>query len=70
MNGYELGTALTARPEFAKVLMAAVTAYADPDSIEKSKEVGFAKHFTKPVDLAALHRLLDGRREELTRERH
>jgi len=70
LNGYELATELTARPEFAEVLIAAVTAYADPDSIEKSKEVGFAKHFTKPVDLVALHHLLDGRREKLRRERH
>ena len=67
LDGYELAKRLTARPDLRDTLIAAVSGYNDPKSREKSKEVGFVKHFTKPADLAALHRLLDDRRDQLLR---
>jgi CheY-like chemotaxis protein len=66
LNGFEVATQLKGRGEFARTLMAAVTAYGDPDSIERSRQAGFAKHFSKPVDLVALHRFLDDEREFLS----
>ena len=67
LNGFEFARLLNALPDFRNTLLAAVTAYNDPASLEESKEVGFVKHFSKPVDLAALHRLLDDRRDLLLR---
>jgi CheY-like chemotaxis protein len=67
MDGFELTRQLNARPEFKETLMAAVTAYNDEASRQLGKEVGFAKYFSKPADLAALHRFLDDRRDALVR---
>ena len=67
LDGFEVARQLTATPTF-QAPMAAVTAYGDPETIERCKQVGFAWHFTKPVDLAALHCFLDDRREILLRE--
>jgi CheY-like chemotaxis protein len=69
MDGFELAQRLRQRPELRDVPIAAVTAYTDEKSRRRSKEVGLVKHFGKPADLAALHRLLDDRRDQvLTRK--
>jgi CheY-like chemotaxis protein len=67
MDGFELTERLAARPDLQGTLMAAVTAYNDEDSRQRSKQVGFDKHFSKPADLAELHRFLDDRRDMLLR---
>jgi CheY-like chemotaxis protein len=67
MDGFELAKRLKQEPEMKDVPIAAVTAYSDQESRQKSKEVGMVKHFAKPADLAALHRLLDDRRDTLLR---
>jgi len=69
LDGFELAKQLNAMPAFRQTLMAAVTAYNDEASLKKSKEVGFDRHFAKPVDLAALHRFLDDQRDVLLRQR-
>jgi CheY-like chemotaxis protein len=65
MDGFELARRLKEKPELKDVPIAAVTGYADAESREKSKAAGMIKHFAKPADLAALHRLLDDRRDTL-----
>jgi CheY-like chemotaxis protein len=67
MDGFELAQQIHQQPELRDVPIAAVTAYTDEKSRQRSKEVGLVKHFGKPADLAALHRLLDDRRDELLR---
>lgn len=69
MDGFELAQKLHERPELRDVPIAAVTAYTDEKSRQRSKEVGLVKHFGKPADLAALHRLLDDRRDEIQRRK-
>jgi CheY-like chemotaxis protein len=67
MSGFELAERLGEKPELKGVPIAAVTAYTDEESRKKSKAVGLVEHFGKPADLAALHRLLDDRRDALLR---
>jgi len=67
MDGYELAQRVVAQPDLRDVVLAAVTAYNDGESRERSREVGFAQHFGKPTDLVQLHRFLDDRREALLR---
>jgi CheY-like chemotaxis protein len=69
MDGFELAQRLRQRPELRDVPIAAVTAYTDEKSRCRSQEVGLVKHFGKPADLVALHRLLDDRRDQLQRRR-
>ena len=37
----------------------AITGYGSPKDREKSRDAGFTAHFTKPVDLKALFKILD-----------
>ena len=67
MDGFELAEQLHRQPELQDVPIAAITAYTDEKSRQRSKEVGLVKHFGKPADLAALHRLLDDRRDQVLR---
>jgi CheY-like chemotaxis protein len=69
MDGFELAQKLHERPELRDVPIAAVTAYTDEKSRQRSRDVGLVKHFGKPADLAALHRLLDDRRDQVMRQR-
>jgi CheY-like chemotaxis protein len=68
MDGFELAQQFRQRPEFQDVPIAAVTAYTDERSRRRSQEVGLVKHFGKPADLAALHRMLDDRREQILQQ--
>jgi CheY-like chemotaxis protein len=65
IDGFEMAKRLGARPELKNCLMAAVSGYTDEDSRRKSKAAGMVEHFGKPVDLDALYRLLDNRRNEV-----
>jgi len=48
------------RPEFAAVRMVALTGYGQSENVRLSWEAGFDDHLTKPVDFAALDRVLAG----------
>src|SRR5262245_14915895 len=54
MNGFELAEQLSAKPELKSCVLAAVTAYSDPETIAHSKAAGMVQHFTKPADLVRL----------------
>jgi CheY-like chemotaxis protein/two-component sensor histidine kinase len=60
MDGYEVARRLRERPEFAAVRMVALTGYGQSQNVRRSCEVGFDDHLTKPVDFAALDRVLAG----------
>jgi PAS domain S-box-containing protein len=58
MDGYEVARRLRERPEFAAVRMIALTGYGQSENVRRSWQAGFDDHLTKPVDLAALDRVL------------
>lgn len=43
-----------------EMILIALTGYGQEEDKRQSREAGFDYHFTKPVDLAALHKLLAG----------
>jgi PAS domain S-box-containing protein len=58
MNGYEVAREVRSRPEFAKLVLAAVTGYGQEEDRRRSREAGFDHHFVKPVDPKDLDSLL------------
>ncbi|KQQ40195.1 hypothetical protein ASF61_05280 [Duganella sp. Leaf126] len=58
MDGYELARRLRARPATADKLLIALTGYGQAHDRVLSRAAGFDHHFVKPVDHAALGRLL------------
>jgi len=57
MDGYELARVL--RRAGAPIQLVALTGYGQPADRQRAIDVGFAAHFTKPVDLDALCATLD-----------
>lgn len=58
LDGYEVARRVRAMPGAAAVLLVAVSGYGGEDDRERSRDAGFDHHLVKPVDLAALERLL------------
>jgi signal transduction histidine kinase len=58
MDGYELARRVRALPRTAHATLIALTGYGQPGDRERSIAAGFNYHLTKPVDAAALLRLL------------
>jgi PAS domain S-box-containing protein len=58
MNGYEVAREVRSRPEFANLVLAAVTGYGQEEDRRRSREAGFDYHFVKPVDPKDLESLL------------
>jgi PAS domain S-box-containing protein len=58
MDGYEVARRLRAEPFGAHVRIIAVTGYGQESDRRRSREAGFVDHMVKPVDLAALRRIL------------
>ena len=58
MDGHELARRLRALPQTANALLVAVTGYGQAQDRDASQEAGFDHHLVKPVDMAALERIL------------
>jgi PAS domain S-box-containing protein len=58
MDGYEVGRAIRANPEFQHVLLAAVTGYGQVEDQRRSREAGFDEHLVKPMSVDTLLALL------------
>ena len=58
MDGYEVAKRLRAESRFRNVPLAAVTGYSQDEDRKRAAEAGFDRHFTKPVDLAAMRDFL------------
>src|SRR5206468_2096191 len=58
MDGYEVARRLRAEPETREVLLIAASGYGQEEDRQMSQEAGFNHHLVKPVDYAALERLL------------
>ena len=59
MDGYSVAQALRSRPEFAGVLLVAMTGYGRDDDFRRSRSVGIDHHLVKPIDFDQLQALLD-----------
>ena len=58
MDGFEVARRLRGEPEFEATLVAALTGYGQDEDHRRSREAGFDRHFTKPVDPSALQRYI------------
>lgn len=61
MSGYEVAQRIREHPELRKATLVAVTGWGQDEDRRRSREAGFDHHLTKPVELAALERLLASR---------
>ena len=58
MNGYEVAAAIRGEPWGGDVVIVALTGWGQEGDRRRSKEAGIDHHLVKPVDPAALERLL------------
>ena len=58
MNGYELAAALRQQDSARNIRLVAVTGWGSEDDRARARRAGFDHHLTKPIDLAALNRLM------------
>src|SRR5262245_60872771 len=58
LDGYGVAAALRAHPATARARLIAVTAYGSDEARRRCREVGFERHFVKPVDPSVLLDLL------------
>jgi signal transduction histidine kinase/ActR/RegA family two-component response regulator len=58
MDGYEVARRIRQNPGLDGALLVAVTGFGQEADRQRSEEAGFDHHFTKPLDIEALHRLI------------
>jgi CheY-like chemotaxis protein len=58
VDGYQIGRQLRQLPGLGGTFIVAVTGYGQEEDRTRSREAGFDRHLTKPVDHDALRRLL------------
>ena len=69
MDGYAVAQTLRRELSLSSMEVAALTGYAHADDRRRARESGIDHYFTKPVDLAALRRLLESRLGKARRAR-
>lgn len=62
LNGYEVATAMRADPKLAQTVLIALTGYATPEDVAKTKAAGFDEHLAKPPSLAAILTVMNEKR--------
>jgi CheY-like chemotaxis protein len=62
MDGYAMARQIRMDPGLDGTKLVAQTAYADDESLERLRELGFDEHLAKPTDLTRLRELLEGLR--------
>ena len=58
ISGYDVGRALRADAQFARVTLVALTGWGGDEDKQRSKSAGFDHHLVKPVEIAALNDVL------------
>jgi PAS domain S-box-containing protein len=58
MDGFEVAKVLRATPELRDVVLIALSGYAQPEDLERSRDAGFDLHLAKPPVLEALERAM------------
>lgn len=61
MSGFDLARRLRLQSRFEHAVLIAVTGWDKEDDVRESKAAGFDHHLAKPVDVLALHQLVDGK---------
>lgn len=59
MSGYDLASAIRARPEFAGILLVALTGWGNLIESQRASSAGFDAKFRKPMDFAILESLVE-----------
>ena len=59
MDGYEIARRLKEDPKTRDAILIAVTGWGQAEDRRRSKEAGFDYHLVKPVEPAALERLVE-----------
>ena len=62
MNGYEAAKIFRQKPWGQSMVIVALTGWGQDEDRNRTREAGFDYHLVKPVDPAALQKLLDGHR--------
>jgi len=60
MDGYEVAQAIRADPALQRVKLIALTGYAAPEDVAKTKAVGFDAHVAKPLSIETLEGAIAG----------
>ena len=60
LNGYEACRRIREQSWSKSTVLIALTGWGQDEDRQRSTVAGFDHHMTKPIDLDALHRLLDG----------
>jgi CheY-like chemotaxis protein len=60
MNGYQVAEAIRNNRRFDQPLLAALTGWGGAQDRDQTRAAGFDLHLTKPVDLAAIEKVLAG----------
>jgi CheY-like chemotaxis protein/two-component sensor histidine kinase len=60
LNGYEVARRIREQPWGGDTILVALTGWGQDEDRRRSQEAGFNFHIVKPVELAALEKLLDG----------
>jgi signal transduction histidine kinase/ActR/RegA family two-component response regulator len=58
MDGYKVAESIRSLPGMEKLILIALSGYAQEEDRRRSRETGFNHHLTKPVDLNALYQLI------------
>ena len=59
MSGYEIASAMRASEALRSTYLVALTGFGQPGDQQRTREAGFDRHVTKPVDVQTLHQLLE-----------
>jgi CheY-like chemotaxis protein len=60
MNGFEVARTIRSKPWGSGVVLVAQTGWGQDEDRRRAREAGFDAHLTKPVDQAALMKLMHG----------
>jgi two-component system CheB/CheR fusion protein len=60
MDGYQIARSIRADPELKSLVLVALTGYAGPEDVSRSREAGFDYHLAKPASLERLEQIVAG----------
>lgn len=59
LSGYEVADLIRKDPELQDAILVALSGYARPEDIKRSKDAGFARHLGKPISIETIQQVLD-----------
>jgi len=60
MDGYQIAQAMRADPDLRSLVLVALTGYAGPEDVSRSREAGFDFHLAKPASLERVEQIVAG----------